>query len=93
MTYAYIESYLRMLQVHFMNEDVIVEAISDAIQGKLAVQSSQRTFVYQTLTPVTDPSGSSGFPKGIASARGKSKNRVSQTAASDDEHEATPRIG
>lgn len=76
-----------------MNEDVIVEAVSDAIQEKLAVQSSQRTFVYQTLTPITGTNDSSGPSKVLATAKGKNKARASQAIASDDEREESPRAG
>ncbi|KAF9457554.1 DNA mismatch repair protein MutL [Collybia nuda] len=36
-------------EVHFLNEDTIVEKISDAIQQALAVQNHSRAFAYQTL--------------------------------------------
>lgn len=34
-------------EVHFLNEDAIIEKISDAMQQALAVQSHSRTFEYQ----------------------------------------------
>jgi DNA mismatch repair protein MLH1 len=34
-------------EVHFLNEDVIIEKISDALQRALAVQSHSRAFEYQ----------------------------------------------
>ncbi|KAG2151212.1 histidine kinase-like ATPase [Suillus bovinus] len=36
-------------EVHFLNEEAIIERISDAIQQKLAGQSQSRVFEYQTL--------------------------------------------
>lgn len=36
-------------EVHFLNEDAIIEKISDALQQALAVQNHSRTFEYQTL--------------------------------------------
>ncbi|KAJ1301984.1 hypothetical protein OPQ81_000819 [Rhizoctonia solani] len=76
-------------EVHFMNEDIIVETISDAIQGKLASQSSQRTFTYQTLTPITDANDTIAFPKVSTSTRA-SKIRLA-SAVSDDESEGSTR--
>ena len=34
-------------EVHFLNEDAIIEKISDALQQALVVQSHSRTFEYQ----------------------------------------------
>lgn len=34
-------------EVHFLNEETIIERISDAIQQKLAGQSQSRVFEYQ----------------------------------------------
>jgi len=34
-------------EVHFLNEDAIIEKISDALQQTLAVQSHSRVFEYQ----------------------------------------------
>jgi DNA mismatch repair ATPase MutL len=34
-------------EVHFLNEEAIIERISDAIQQKLAGQSQSRVFEYQ----------------------------------------------
>lgn len=34
-------------EVHFLNEDAIIEKISDALQQALAVQNHSRTFEYQ----------------------------------------------
>ncbi|CAE6461681.1 unnamed protein product [Rhizoctonia solani] len=70
-------------EVHFMNEDVIVETISDAIQTKLASQSSQRTFTYQTLTPITDTSNTINFPKASTSTK-TSKTRLASTISDDE---------
>ncbi|KAG1903457.1 histidine kinase-like ATPase [Suillus fuscotomentosus] len=36
-------------EVHFLNEEAIIERISDAIQQRLATQSQSRVFEYQTL--------------------------------------------
>ncbi|ELU45202.1 DNA binding protein [Rhizoctonia solani AG-1 IA] len=76
-------------EVHFLNEDVIVETISDAIQEKLAVQSSQRTFTYQTLTPITETNSKIGFPK-VSAPTKASKTRLA-SALSDDEDEESGR--
>ncbi|CEL63269.1 DNA mismatch repair protein Mlh1 OS=Mus musculus GN=Mlh1 PE=2 SV=2 [Rhizoctonia solani AG-1 IB] len=76
-------------EVHFLNEDVIVETISDAIQEKLAVQSSHRTFKYQTLTPITDANSKISFPKASTSTKA-SKARLA-SALSDDEDEESSR--
>ncbi|CAE6466175.1 unnamed protein product [Rhizoctonia solani] len=76
-------------EVHFLNEDVIVETISDAIQEKLAVQSSHRTFTYQTLTPITDTNSKIGFPK-VSTSTKSSKARLASTL-SDDEGEDSSR--
>ncbi|KAH7345569.1 DNA mismatch repair protein MutL [Rhizoctonia solani] len=72
-------------EVHFMNEDVIVETISDAIQIKLAAQSSQRTFTYQTLTPITDTNSRLGFSK--VSTTKASKTRLASVLSDDEDNE------
>ncbi|KAG8762754.1 DNA mismatch repair protein [Ceratobasidium sp. 423] len=74
-------------EVHFMNEDVIVETISDAIQGKLASQSSQRTFTYQTLTPITDTNNTIGFPR-VSTSTKASKTRLASTVSDDEREES-----
>lgn len=76
-----------ILQVHFMNEDVIVEAIADAVQVKLAAQSSQRTFTYQTLTPVGDTGSSNVLSKmrELSKGKGKGKQVPQPTSESEDE--------
>ncbi|KAF8601503.1 DNA mismatch repair protein MutL [Ceratobasidium sp. AG-I] len=74
-------------EVHFMNEDVIVEAIADAVQGKLAAQSSQRTFTYQTLTPVGDGSNSNLLSKMRELSKGNGKGKQSRQPVSDSEDE------
>ncbi|CUA71089.1 DNA mismatch repair protein Mlh1 [Rhizoctonia solani] len=78
-------------EVHFMNEDIIVETISDAIQTKLASQSSQRTFTYQTLTPITDTTNKITFPKASTSTKA-SKTRLA-SAISDDEDDEPGKRG
>ena len=40
-------------EVHFLNEDTIIERISDAIQQKLAGQSQSRVFEYQVFGKYT----------------------------------------
>ncbi|CAE6465018.1 unnamed protein product [Rhizoctonia solani] len=75
-------------EVHFMNEDVIVETISDAIQIKLAAQSSQRTFTYQTLAPITDTNSRLGFSKVTASTK-SSKTRLASALSDDEDNEPT----
>ncbi|KAG9118396.1 DNA mismatch repair protein, partial [Ceratobasidium sp. 392] len=78
-------------EVHFMNEDIIVEAIADTVQAKLAAQSSQRTFTYQTLTPVGDSSFSSR-PTKVRETVAGAKPKATQRRSSDDEsEEETPR--
>ncbi|KAG8697369.1 DNA mismatch repair protein [Ceratobasidium sp. 394] len=74
-------------EVHFMNEDLIVEAIADAIQGKLAAQSAQRTFTYQTLTPVGDSDASSRFTKFRDTSVAGTKPKPTQRDGSEDEVE------
>ncbi|CAE6486563.1 unnamed protein product [Rhizoctonia solani] len=74
-------------EVHFMNEDVIVETISDAMQGKLASQSSQRTFTYQTLTPITDTNNTIGFPK-VSTSTKASKTQLASTVSDDEREES-----
>ncbi|KAG1885385.1 histidine kinase-like ATPase [Suillus subluteus] len=49
-------------EVHFLNEETIIERISDAIQQKLAGQSQSRVFEYQTL--LTGGIAQSGSRKG-----------------------------
>ncbi|KAG8710768.1 DNA mismatch repair protein, partial [Ceratobasidium sp. 395] len=73
-------------EVHFMNEDIIVEAIADALQGKLAAQSAQRTFTYQTLTPVGD-SSALNRPTKSREPLGGIKSKEAQRKNLDDEGE------
>jgi DNA mismatch repair protein MLH1 len=50
-------------EVHFLNEEAIIEKISDALQQALAVQSHSRTFEYQvssagsSLSKLVDDAG------------------------------------
>ena len=70
-----------------MNEDVIVEAIADVVQGKLAVQSSQRTFTYQTLTSIGDGGSSNVLSKMRELSKGKGKGKQPRPPVSDSEDE------
>ncbi|QRV82138.1 DNA mismatch repair protein Mlh1 [Ceratobasidium sp. AG-Ba] len=72
-------------EVHFMNEDIIVEAIADAIQAKLTTQSSQRTFTYQNLTPVGDSSPNNRLSKTREPSKEKGKTPVAEAQNLDDE--------
>jgi hypothetical protein len=67
-----------------MNEDIIVEAIADGVQARLTIQSSQRAFTYQTLTPVAD---SSGLAKIREPVKDKGKTKQPRRRDSDDEDE------
>lgn len=56
-------------EVHFLNEDAIIERVSDAIQQALAAQGKSRAFEYQTLLTGglanhTDPSSKTRQSKG-----------------------------
>ncbi|KAI0826529.1 DNA mismatch repair protein MutL [Trametes gibbosa] len=72
-------------EVHFLNEDAIVERIADAVQGALIGQSQSRAFEYQTLLTggIAEPSSQK--------TRGKRKERTDgvsdgdAAAESDDE--------
>jgi hypothetical protein len=71
-----------------MNEDIIVEAIADGVQARLTVQSSQRAFTYQTLTPVAD---SSGLAKTREPVKDKGKTKQSRQRDSYEEEEGDRR--
>ncbi|KAG8901182.1 DNA mismatch repair protein [Tulasnella sp. 403] len=61
-------------EVHFMNEEKIVNDISDAMQQKLASQGESRTFEYQTvLTGGVVSTGASTSRKERDSGKGKRK--------------------
>ncbi|KAG0700603.1 DNA mismatch repair protein [Suillus ampliporus] len=67
-------------EVHFLNEEAIIERISDAIQQKLVGQSQSRVFEYQTL--LTGGIGQS------ASRKGKEKaGNVDEAEGGDEEPE------
>ncbi|TBU41715.1 DNA binding protein [Dichomitus squalens] len=55
-------------EVHFLNEDAIIERIADAMQEALIGQSHSRTFEYQTLL-----TGGIAEPPGTLKAKGKRK--------------------
>ncbi|TFK67600.1 DNA mismatch repair protein MutL [Pluteus cervinus] len=72
-------------EVHFLNEDAIIEKIADGIQETLAAQSNSRSFQYQTLL-------TSGVTSSEASSR-KRKGKDRDVDEEDHEEEApTPRV-
>ncbi|KZT10305.1 DNA mismatch repair protein MutL [Laetiporus sulphureus 93-53] len=66
-------------EVHFLNEDAIMERISDALQGKLVGESQSRVFEYQTLL--------TGGVAEVPRDKGKGKKRALDQEDRDDENE------
>ncbi|KAG1792786.1 histidine kinase-like ATPase [Suillus plorans] len=72
-------------EVHFLNEEAIIERISDAIQQRLAGQSQSRVFEYQTLL--------TGGIAQSASRKGKEKaSNVDELEGDDEGPEADRRV-
>ncbi|KAG9025968.1 DNA mismatch repair protein [Tulasnella sp. JGI-2019a] len=61
-------------EVHFMNEEEIINDIADAVQQKVALQGESRTFEYQTLLTGGVISVGAG-PSGVPSIKDAGKNK------------------
>ncbi|KAG5645503.1 hypothetical protein DXG03_005913 [Asterophora parasitica] len=70
-------------EVHFLNEEAIIEKISDAFQKALTVQNHSRTFEYQTLL-----TGGIADPEHQISKKRKGKERE----VSDDKEEESSNV-
>lgn len=81
-------------EVHFLNEDLIVERISDSLQEKLAGQSQSRTFEYQvefhsftSVSSLTDPVAQTLLTGRIAEPDHGSKKRKGKERERNEEHD------
>ncbi|KAH9852552.1 DNA binding protein [Lenzites betulinus] len=70
-------------EVHFLNEDAIVERIADAVQAALIGQSQSRVFEYQTLL-------TGGIAEPSQKTRGKRKERADNIDADGSEGRDAP---
>ncbi|KLO16119.1 DNA mismatch repair protein MutL [Schizopora paradoxa] len=68
-------------EVHFLDEEVIVEKVADAIQKELAGQGKSRTFQYQTQTLLTGGTLQTGAS---SSAKGKWKEIAEECQNCED---------
>ncbi|KAI1798126.1 DNA binding protein [Ganoderma leucocontextum] len=81
-------------EVHFLNEDSIIERISDVVQQALIGQSHSRTFEYQTLL-----TGGIAEPPASQSQKAKGKRKAQPDDVDEDEgspthsHSNTPEDG
>ncbi|KAL6300791.1 DNA binding protein [Sparassis latifolia] len=80
-------------EVHFLDEDAIIDRISDALQGALVGQSQSRVFEYQTLLT----GGVAELPRGNGKGKGKAREmdideeqREQPKSADEDESYSGP---
>ncbi|KIM85752.1 hypothetical protein PILCRDRAFT_816958 [Piloderma croceum F 1598] len=68
-------------EVHFLNEDDIIERISDSLQETLASQNQSRVFEYQTLLTggIAEPGQS------MKNGKGKEKDRIIDDGVAEEE--------